>query len=61
LKIAAGALGCGCGRRTCNDGIGISVVKAKGYCYEVAISVGKDGKRGNVQCKGHTLAAMARR
>jgi hypothetical protein len=48
LKIAAAALGGGCGRRTCSDGIGISVVKAKGYCHDVGISVGEDGKRGCV-------------
>ncbi len=30
LKIAAAALGGGSGRRTCIDGIGISVVEAKG-------------------------------
>ncbi len=61
LKIAAAALGSGCGRRTCNDGIGITVIKAKGYCHNVGISVGKDGKRGVVQCEGCTLAAMAMR
>ncbi len=61
LKIAAAALGSGCGRRTCNDGIGITFVKAKGYCHDVGVSVGKDNKRGAIQCEGHTLAAMARR
>jgi hypothetical protein len=30
LKIAAAALGSGGGRRTCNDGINVSIVKAKG-------------------------------
>jgi hypothetical protein len=29
-KIAAVALGGGCGRRTCDDGVGVSVVKARG-------------------------------
>jgi hypothetical protein len=61
LKIAEAALGGGCGRRTCNNGIGISVIKAKGYCQDVSVSVGKDGKRGCIQCEGHMLAAMARR
>ncbi len=31
LKIAAMALGGSCSRRTCDDGIGISVIEAKGY------------------------------
>ncbi len=47
LKIAEAALGGGCGRRTCDDGIGISFIKAEGYCHDVGISVGKDGKRGH--------------
>ena len=31
LKVAAVALGGGCGRRTCNNDIGISIVEAEGY------------------------------
>ncbi len=46
LKIAAAALGGSSGRGTCNDGVGVSVVKAKGLLYNVSISVGKDGERG---------------
>jgi hypothetical protein len=61
LKIAVAVLGSGCGRRTCNDGIGISVIKAEGYYHNVGISIGKDGKRGGIQCKAHTLAVKARR
>jgi hypothetical protein len=61
LKIAAEALGGGCGRRTYKDGIGISVIKAEGYCYYIGISVGKDGKRGRVRCEECMLATMARR
>jgi hypothetical protein len=30
LKIAAATLGGGCGRKTCNNGVGISVIKARG-------------------------------
>jgi hypothetical protein len=45
LKIAGVALGGGCGRRTCNHGIGISVFEAKGYYHYVGISIGKDGQR----------------
>jgi hypothetical protein len=44
LKIAAVALGSGCGRRRCNDGIAISIIKAKGYCHDVGVSVGKTGR-----------------
>ncbi len=61
LKIAAVALGSSCSRRTCNDGIGISIVKAEGYYHNVGVSVSKDGKRGHVQCEARTLAAKARR
>jgi hypothetical protein len=61
LKIAVAALVSGGGRRTCNDGVGVSVVKAKGLLYNISISIGKDGKRGCVQCKGRMPAAMARR
>ncbi len=61
LKIAAAALGGSYGRRKCDDGIGMSVVEAEGYCHDVCVSDGKDGKRGCVQCKGHTLAVMERR
>ena len=61
LEIAVAALGSSCGRRTCNDGIGISVVKVEGYCHNVGASAGVDGKRGRVQCEGRTLAVMARR
>jgi hypothetical protein len=46
LKVAAVALGGSCSRRTCDDGIGISVVEAKGYYHDVGINIGKDGKRG---------------
>jgi hypothetical protein len=34
LKIAAAALGGGSGRRICNDGVGVSVVKAEGLLYQ---------------------------
>ncbi len=34
--------------------------KPRTYYYNIGISVGKDGKRGCVQCKGHMLAATAR-
>ncbi len=61
LKIAAEALGGSGGRGTCNNGVGVSVVKAKGLLYNVGISIGKDGKRGCAQCNGHMPAAMARR
>jgi hypothetical protein len=62
LKIAATALGGGGRRRrTWGDGIGISASKPRAYFYEVSISVYEDGKRECVQCKGRTLAAMARR
>jgi hypothetical protein len=61
LKIAVAVMGGGCGRRTCNNGISISIIEAEGYCHNVGIRVGKDGKRGRVQYKGHTLAVMARR
>jgi hypothetical protein len=61
LKIAAAALGGGCGRRTCNDGIGISIIKAKGYYHNVGVSVGKDGQRRCVLCKGRMLAVMGTR
>jgi hypothetical protein len=46
LKIAAAAFGSGSGRRTCNNGIGISVVEAEGNCHKGGISISKDGKRG---------------
>jgi hypothetical protein len=61
LKIAGAALGGGCVRRSCGDDTGISIVKAEGYYHNVGISVGKDGKRGCVQCEGCMLAVMARR
>ncbi len=35
-------------------------LKPRAYYYNIGISIGKDSKRGRVQCKGHTLAAMAR-
>ncbi len=60
LKIAVVALGGGCGRRTCNDGIGISVVEAEGYYHNVGLNVSKDGKRGGIRCEGCKLAAIAR-
>ncbi len=59
LRIAVAALGGGCGRRTCNDGIGISVIEAEGYCHNIGISIGKDGERGCIRCKGPMLAAMS--
>jgi hypothetical protein len=35
FKIAAGALGgSGCGRRICDDGVGISIVKAEGFLLQ---------------------------
>ena len=34
LKIAEAALGGGCGRRTCNNGIGISIVEVKGLLLQ---------------------------
>jgi hypothetical protein len=61
LKIAAVALGSGCGRRTCDDSIVISIVKAKGYYHNGGLSVSKDGKSRHFRCKGCMLAAMARR
>ncbi len=61
LKIAVVVLGGGCGRRTCDDGIGISIVKAEGYCHNVGVSIDKNGKRGHVQCEGRMLASMAMR
>ncbi len=61
LKIAAAALGGGCGRRICDDGIGISIIEAEGYCHDVGVSVDKNGKRGHVQCEGRMLAAMTMR
>jgi hypothetical protein len=54
-------LGSSGGRRTCDDGIGISVIEAGGLYYDVGISIGKDGKRGRFQCKRHTMAAMVMR
>jgi hypothetical protein len=65
LKIAVVVQGSGGGRRTCNDGIGfdvgIDLVKRRAYYYGIGVSIGKDGKRGGVQCKGRTSTAMARR
>ncbi len=61
LKIAVVVLGSGFGRRTCDEGIGIRVVYAKGYCHNIGISVDNDNKRGCVQCKGCTLTAMVRK
>jgi hypothetical protein len=46
LKIAAAALGGGCDRRICSDGINISTVEAKGDYYNISVSVSKDGKIG---------------
>jgi hypothetical protein len=48
LKIAAAGLGGGCSRGTCNNGISISIIEAKGYYHDVGVSVGKDRKRGRV-------------
>jgi hypothetical protein len=42
FKIAVAGLGGSGGRRACNDGVGISVVKADGLYYNIGISVGKD-------------------
>ena len=61
LKIAVAVLGSSGGKRTCNDGVGISLVKAEGLLYDVRVSIGEDGKRRHIQCKGRTLSAMARR
>jgi hypothetical protein len=61
LKIAVAALGSNGSRRTCNDGIGISVIKARAYYYNIGISVSKDGERGRIRCKGRMLAVMVRR
>ncbi len=61
LKIAVAALGGGGSRRTCNGGVGISVLEAKGLLYNVGVSIGEYGKRGHLPCKGSTPAAMARR
>ncbi len=55
LKIAVAALGGSCSRRLCNDGIGISIVEAKGYCHKAGVSVGKDGERGCVRCEGRIV------
>jgi hypothetical protein len=52
FKIAVAALGSGGSRRTCDDSVGVSIVEAKGFYYNVGISIGRDGKRGCVQCKG---------
>jgi hypothetical protein len=61
LKIAVAVLGSSGGKRTCNDGVGISLVKAEGLLYDVRVSIGEDGKRGCVRCKGRMpSAAMAR-
>jgi hypothetical protein len=35
--------------------------KPRAHYYNVGICVGKDGKRGRIQCKEHTLKAMARK
>ncbi len=48
FKYAVAALGGSGGRRTCKDGIGVSVGKAKGLYYNVGVSVGEDGERGCV-------------
>jgi hypothetical protein len=61
LKIAVAALGSGCCRRTCNDGISISIVKTEDYYHDIGVSVGQEGKREGVQCEAHTLATKARR
>ncbi len=61
LKIALAALGSSGCRQTCYDGVGVSIVEAKGLLYSIGNSVGKDGERGRAQCKGCTPAAMARR
>jgi hypothetical protein len=46
--LAVAALGSGCGRRTCDNGVGTSVVEAEGLYYNIGISIGKDGKKGCV-------------
>jgi hypothetical protein len=61
FKIAVAALGSGGRRRTGNYGIVISIIEAESLYYNVGISVGKDGTRGRIPCKGHMLAAMATR
>ncbi len=35
--------------------------KPRAWYYNIGISVGEDGKRGRIQCKGCTLEAMARK
>ncbi len=61
LKIAVVVLGGGCGRRTCNDGISISIIEAEGYCHDVGISIDKNDERGCIQCEGRMLASMTMR
>ncbi len=61
LKGAVAALGGGGGRRTCNNASASTLSKPRAYYYNIGISIGEDGKRRSIQCKGRTLAAMARR
>ncbi len=35
--------------------------KPRASYYDIGISIGKDGKRRHIRCKGRTLTAMARR
>ncbi len=62
LKIAVMALGGGDGRKHAMMAFASESESSKprAYYYNIGISVGKDGERGCVQCKGHTLAATAR-
>ncbi len=59
FKIAAAALGSGGSRRTCNNGLGVKVIKAEGFYYDVGVRVSKDSERGHVQYEGRWLAVMA--
>jgi hypothetical protein len=61
FKIAVTVLGGSGSRRTCDNGVGTSIVEAEGLYYNIGISIGKEGKKGCVRCKGRTLAVMAMR
>ncbi len=61
FKVAVTVLGGSGSRTTCDNGVGTSVVEAEGLYYDVGVSIGKDGKKGCVQCEGRTLAVMAMR
>ncbi len=38
-----------------------ALLRPRAYYYDLHVIIGKDGKRGCIQCKGRLLAAMARR